>query len=173
MKRLSLFIFFIFCFRVVFSQDISLDETRKLYARSAQDKETCERLYARLSTAQTNENIVLSGYYGAVAANMANYKEKPAEKIKIFNFGRRLLEKAIIADSTNLELRFLRFTIQSNCPKALQYDKHIQTDKIFIISHLDSGKNGGLQKKIAAYLATSKSFTDEEKEKIRLVLAKD
>ena len=170
MKVYTIFLLFLFPFFNAHGQSITLDETRSLYVKSTRDKEVCEELYKRLSTLKTDDNYILSGYYGAVAANLANQVKEPAQKIKLFNQGRRLIEKAIQMDSLNLELHFLRFTIQSNCPRSLNYNRELEPDKTFIIKHLGQSRDVRLQKKIATFMASSKSISEEEKLKFKKFL---
>lgn len=170
MKIVSVIFFLLVGSTSVVSQRVTLDEARSLYPKSTYDKVICEKLFAMLSVRESNNNNILSGYQGAVAANWANHQKEPAQKIKFFNMGRKLLEKAIISEPDNLELRFLRFTIQTNCPKAVQYDKNIVDDKEYIIKHLEDINNSELKKRIANYLLSSKKFNDSEKEKIKLIL---
>lgn len=151
-----------------FSQSVTLDEVRTLYAQCSRDKQVCERLFTRLSESHAPENFLLNGYYGAVAANLANHAKEPAQKIRLFNQGRRLLEDAIRSDSLSMELRFLRFTIQSNCPPSLHYSKNMAGDKLFILNHLEQAANNNLQKNMASFLDSSVHFTKEEKEKVRM-----
>jgi len=171
MKKIIHFIFLLFPAVLVMAQGITMDEVRKMYAASAKDKEVCGKLYNRLSAKEHKDNL-MTGYYGAISANMANHAKEPKQKVKYFNQGKRLLEQAIQTDSLNSELRFLRFTIQTNCPKALHYDKSIEADKKFLISHLETQAQPGLQKKIALYLSGSPVLTEEEKTKVNHFLEK-
>ena len=155
------------------AQSITLEEARKNYYECTRDKQTCELLFSRLSESHSENNTVLNGYYGAVAANLANHTREPAQKIRLFNLGRRLLENAILSDSLNLELRFLRFSIQENCPPTLHYSSQITADKTFIIKNMGSASSRSLKKNMAGYLSTSRHLTGEEKEKVKQVLNKD
>ncbi len=156
-----------------FAQTITLEEARRNYYQCTTDKQTCEQLFTRLSESHSENNTVLNGYYGAVAANLANHTREPAQKIRLFNLGRRLLENAILADSLNLELRFLRYTIQENCPPSLHYNSRLAADKTFIIKNMSSSVSRSLKKNIADYLSASRHLSREEKEKVKEELNKD
>lgn len=148
------------------SQSISLAETRTLYQKSATDKPSCELLYQRLTKTTCDDNPVLSGYFGAVNANMANHIKEPAQKLKYFNTGRRIIEKAVQTDSLNAEIRFIRFTIQSNCPKSLKYNSSIPEDKAYLISYLHKNKNTEFKKRMTSYLISSDWLSQEEKNRL-------
>jgi hypothetical protein len=98
---------------------------------------------------------------------MANYSKNKQEKINLFKEGKQLLEKAVAKDSTNVELRFLRMTIQTNCPKALGYHKQIASDKTYILANFDSIKNTSTRNNIKAFLLASAYLTDTEKKKLK------
>ena len=49
-----------------------------------------------------------------------------------------MLEKAISSDPNNLELRFLRYCVQINTPKFLNYNEDLKSDSLFITSQLES-----------------------------------
>jgi hypothetical protein len=164
MKKLFLFLF-LFSYSVLQSQTISIETFRKEYYKLNTDSTACAKLYKKVSEINQTD-VLFNGYKGAISASMANHVKSKQEKIKLFNAGKKLLEQSISADSTNTELRFLRLTIQSNCPKALGYYRNINTDKKYILSHFDSIKNTTVKNRMAEYLVSSTLLTEEEKKKI-------
>jgi hypothetical protein len=148
-------------------QAISINEVRKQYEKATEDKKICENLYSRLSVTDTESDVILMAYYGAVSAIMGNHTKEPAKKLKYFNAGRRLLEKSVHLDSTNIETRFLRLTIQANCPATLNYNKNISSDKTFILDHIEENKNAEMKKRIAGFLLNATFTSPEEKERLR------
>lgn len=69
---------------------------------------------------------------------MAKHVVNPFAKLSYFKKGKNMLEKAIEADSENVELRFLRYAAQTNAPSFLGYDDHIAGDKKFLLQTGDS-----------------------------------
>jgi hypothetical protein len=163
MKKL-LFFLFISISSVVCSQP-NIEVLRKDYHKLNTDSAACATLYKKVNTS-VSDDFLFNGYKGAITASMANHATSKAEKIKLFNNGKKLLEQSINADSSNIELRFLRLTIQANCPKALGYNKQITSDKKYIVTNFESIKPGSLKPKMAEYLLNSKLLTEEEKRKI-------
>jgi hypothetical protein len=98
---------------------------------------------------------------------MANHSKEKKEKIKLFNTGKKMLEESIASDSSNIELRFIRFTIQSNCPKVLRYNKEIPSDKNFILKNYSSLMNVAIKKMIVSFFNQSNSVTDAERQKLK------
>ena len=167
--RLSLLIisFLMICSSLT-SQTVSLDAIRKDYEKVRTDSSSCAKLYKRINQGTITDNL-LTGYKGAITASMANYSKNKQEKINLFKEGKQLLEKAIVKDSNNVELRFLRMTIQTNCPKALGYNKQITTDKNYILANFDTIKNVNTKNSIKAFLLASTYLTDAEKKKLKSV----
>ncbi len=165
MKRSILFLSLFFCVAVN-AQNVNVDALRKEYFKLNTDSVACARIYRILLNTDVKDNL-LNGYKGAVSMIKAKYLKSKEEKIKLFTAGKKVLEQSIKTDSVNAELRFLRFTIQTNCPKALGYYKQIDPDKEFIISHFTALKNSELKQQIAEYLLSSSCVTADEKKKIK------
>lgn len=159
----------LFCFLCVsgISQTINIETLRNDYYKVDTDSIACAKLYKKIKD-QTFSDNTMQGYKGAITASMANHSKNKQEKIKLFNSGKKLLEESIKADSSNVELLFLRLTIQSSCPKALGYNSKIEKDKSFIITHIDTVKNSLIKKRIIEFLLTSNRITLTESEKNKL-----
>jgi hypothetical protein len=79
------------------------------------------------------------------------------------------LEKAIAADTSSVETRYIRFVLQSNVPSILNYNKQIISDKKYILSNLGKIKtnDGELYLKITSYLLATKQIQQSELDKIK------
>ena len=79
----------------------------------------------------------------------------PYTKLKLFNEGRVDLEIAIMKAPENIELIYLRFTVQSNCPDFLRYNSNIDADKEKLLLALEEKlhlHNPKLAKRIKNFL---------------------
>ena len=97
---------------------------------------------------------LLRAYKGTLIAKKASFESKPAQKIKVFKSGVLLLETEINKSPKNVEYRFLRLTIQENCPKILKYNQNTKED-IKIITAKFSSLNKTLQTVILDYAKKS------------------
>jgi len=79
-------------------------------------------------------NALNRAYKGTLIAKTSSFENKPAQKIKMFKTGVTLLENEISNSPKNVEYRFLRLTIQENCPKILNYNKNTNEDAQIITS---------------------------------------
>lgn len=147
------------------AQTVTVDALRKEYYKVTSDSATCAKLYSKVCKDNSTDNIII-GYKGAIMAAMANHIKNKQEKLKLFNSGKKFIDQSVITDNENVELRFLRFTIQSNCPKALGYNNQLDSDKKFILDNLDSIKNSSLKKKMGSFLLESNYLSTAEKKRI-------
>lgn len=165
MKKIILLLVFVSLQISAFCQ-VTIDEARKIYTESMDNKTTCEAAYAKFASVKNSGNPLLTGYKGAVSVAMSKHGKAAKEKLAYFNEGKKLIESSILEDNKNVELRFIRFTIQTNVPPALKYNKEIANDKKYIIDNLASVKNSGVRSRIKEYMLQYKDITTEEKQKI-------
>lgn len=147
---------------------------RKDYSRFSSDSALCSRYYSMVQSLKpdfsTADKTLLTGYKGAVTAIMAGHAKGQAQKMKLFSDGKSLLEQSIKKDTASTELRFLRFSLQTSCPKALGYYRQTGTDKRYIVQHLGGLKDEALRKRIAEYLLSGNYLDEQEKQKVKPAL---
>lgn len=153
MKKIVLLLFVLAHNLLVSAQSVNLEEARKLYMKSGNNKEACKKLYDLLAKIDEKNQNLLLGYKGAVMAEMAKHSKDASQKLKFFKEGRKKLDQAILNDIENIELRFLRLSIQLHTPDVLHYNGDIANDEKFIQENLDKIKNQELKKSIAEFMA--------------------
>lgn len=149
-----------------FSQVISVDALRREYGQAFKDSATCSKLYKKIIQSSSTDNITIA-YRGAITTAMANHSKDKKEKITLFNSGKKLLEQSISADNINIETRFLRFTVQTNAPKALGYNKQIESDKEFILQNYPAITNIAIKRMISSFAQQSTALSTAEKQKLK------
>ena len=115
-------------------------------------EEICTRLYQQFEITDITTDNLLVGYKGAVLLGMARHHPNPFKKMGFFSDGKELLENAIAIDSENLELRFLRLTIQTNIPSFLGYDSDKENDKAFVLNHIEKAKSEAFKTKVRNFI---------------------
>ncbi len=108
---------------------------RQNYEQAVKNEKLCKTLIAQLS--KETGNAVFLGYLGALQTIWANHTSSPIAKLNTFNKGKKNIEQALKMAPNNIELHFIRLSIQVNCPDFLQYSSHINEDKKFIKSNID------------------------------------
>lgn len=142
-----------------------LQQVRGLYAKAGQAEDSANKALA-LVAAPANENIpVMQCYKGALTMVKAKYSFSPFKKYTAFKKGKSMVEKAFVSDSNNVEIRFVRFTLQTNLPAFLGYSDNINTDKQFIVANYPYVKDVMLKNMIVDYfrLCSYCSKTDIQK----------
>jgi len=165
LKQLYILIFILYSYTTQ-AQHTSIESLRKEYGNVRLDSSSCANLYSKIKNSNTND-LLYNSYKGAIMASMASYTKNKQEKINLFNQGKKMIEDAITKDTANVETRFLRLTIQTNCPKVLGYHKHIEKDKTFILNNYNNIKDKTLKQMIAAFLIDSKFVTEKEKSSLK------
>jgi hypothetical protein len=167
-----LILFGSFCHPVNASE---LDEVRKAFYRASMEQEVCEEIYNKIKDRNYSEKPLLLGYRGVYQAIMAKYLWNPFSKWWYFRSGVEQLETAISKDNDNIELIFLRFSIQTNCPEFLGYNSKITSDKDFILTQMHDKKvvweYRTFMADIINYLMDSKFLSEKEKEFLTQVRA--
>jgi hypothetical protein len=92
------------------------------------------------------------GYFGAAACMSAEETINPASKLSRFNEGRNNLEKAISLDGKNIDLRFLRYTVQCSAPSFLGYSSNKTEDRKFLIENVGGISDNWFKQKVNAFL---------------------
>ncbi len=115
-------------------------------------------------------NYTLLGYKGVLTIIMAKHYYSPFKKMEAFDTGKALLERAILSEPNNIELRYLRFTIQCNTPSFLKYNTSIQPDKTFLLSRIETCGDKDLKKRIILFLLQSEQISQQEKQPLKKLL---
>jgi uncharacterized protein YcsI (UPF0317 family) len=109
-----------------------------------------------------------AGYKGANLMVSAKYTFNPIRKLSRFNRGKDLMEQALKNDPKSFELRYIRFTIQTNLPGFLGYSANVNMDKEFLISKLGAIADVDLKNRVIAYLISSKKCNESELKEVMI-----
>lgn len=115
------------------NKPIDLEYLRLNYEKALENKELCRSMIEALTT-KKNEPVYLA-YLSGLQALWANHTINPISKLGTFRKGRMNLERAVKMDPNNLEIRFIRLSVQRNAPRFLGYYENLESDKEFIKQH--------------------------------------
>lgn len=147
------FFLFLFLFSSnVMAQMLQVKDIRLLFHQATNNEEICTKLINTLNPYNEDNNPLYLGYRGGAVMLMAKHAFNPFSKLSYFKKGKSLLERAIKAEDTNVELRFLRYTIQTSVPGFLNYSGDLKTDRQFLKKSLTDVKDLELKKIISSYL---------------------
>lgn len=124
-------ILFLLFTSILWGQDLAL--LRENLELAPNNKSVCKEMIQSVSS--STNNPVFLAYLGAYQTIWANHVINPFNKLSTFNRGKKNLQKAVSLDQDNIEIRFLRFSIQKKSPKFLGYSDNLAEDKKYIESH--------------------------------------
>jgi hypothetical protein len=134
-----------------------IEDVRLLFHKAESSQRVCTELIELLQPFNEENNVLFLGYRASATMLMAKHLINPFSKLSYFKKGKLMLEKAIQFDRKNVELRFLRYTIQTNVPSFLNYYSNKENDRLFLIQSLTRLNDQKLKSIISSYLKTNKS----------------
>ena len=164
MLKKILFLCFFFVFILANSQEI--EQIRLQYPLAENSEEITSQLEEELSPVTSGNNPILLAYQGAVKTLKASFAKRVREKKEYFKEGVELIESALEADPDNIEIRYIRLTVQENSPKFLKYNDNITVDKEFILENYSTITSPSIKTVIQGFVAESKNFDEAEKQSI-------
>ena len=104
---------------------------RRHYEQAAATKEAGDKFYDLLHNYNEHNALVL-GYKAASEAIKAR-DASMLNKLTYIQQAARTFEQAVSLEPANAEIRFLRFSVESNLPPFLGLSKHVEEDKAFLL----------------------------------------
>lgn len=156
------FLFLIISF-IFISTDVDITEVRRDYKNAVISKSIAFELNSKLEVISKNDAEVFVAYKGAVISITAQYKSSNKLKSSTFKSGVSLIEYAVENDADNIEVRFVRLSVQQNSPRFLKYHNDIESDKSFILNNFNSIRSSDFKNYLKGYILESENFTKDEK----------
>lgn len=130
-----------------------LDEIRNDLFYSDFDLEKVQLLYDRIIKIKNTDSApILTAYEASAKALIAKFSWNPLRKLSYLKTAMCLIDKAVILDASNVEIRFLRFYIQNHVPAILGYSKNIEEDQREIANNLHRFKTDDLDMGVFEYV---------------------
>jgi hypothetical protein len=156
--------FFYFLLLPLLNQE--LPEIRKIYPNAANSEITAKELAAKLTNITFESDKTLIAYKGASITMVSKFSKNLSEKITKFKEGVKWIEFAVANDPNNIEIRFIRLSIQENVPGITKYKKNISEDAAFIATHYKE-QTATIKEYLKNFILQSKSFSISEKQTIK------
>lgn len=171
MIKITFAILLLSCWSITTAQSISLEEVRKQYVQAANNESSARALLKSLNN-ETSLSPVMLAYKGATRAIMAKYIGGVGKKYSLAKEGMQMLNQAVEKEPSNIEIRYLRFTVQDNVPSFLGLSGDLKSDKNAIIEHMVNRKKYQVDdiyfKDIVKFLIASEECSDAEVSKLKL-----
>lgn len=163
MKSITLLIISTFlCGSLSIAKPVDTLEIRTLFYDAVYNSKKADELVVYLQNISDNKKAIIEGYRGMSHLLLAKHGYNPYTQLKEFYKGRELLEKAIKTDSENVELRFLRLSVQVNAPFFLNYSNKIEDDKKMIRKKYSTLKDIDLKLRIKNFFIKRKFDLENE-----------
>lgn len=159
-------IFVSICLLVAFVTTPNLADIRKAYPTAANSETTANEFASKMAGITASDDKVLVAYKGASLAMVSKFKKKIPQKISMLKEGAQLIESAVSAAPSNIEIRLVRLSVQENVPGITGYKKNIPEDKAFLLKQYKDQPEG-LKTYIKAFISLSKSFSEQEKQTLK------
>ncbi|MDQ2772192.1 MAG: hypothetical protein M3Y54_17035 [Bacteroidota bacterium] len=144
---------------------------RHHFEQAATDKAAGEKFYKLLADYKDGDALVLA-YKGAAEAIRAR-DASMFNKLTYVQDASRTFEQAVSADPRNPEIRFLRFTVESNLPGFLGLSKHVDEDKTLLLNaalaHPGSGLDAEAFRTVRDYLVERGHVSEDEAQRLSKV----
>lgn len=124
---------------LITAQQMDLNYVRQNYKLATQDKKTCKNILQKLEN-QSNTGTALA-YYGALQSVWAKHATNPIEKLSTFRKGKKNIDAAVQQKPDNIEIRFLRYSVQKESPSFLGYKSNMDDDRRFLQRNLQNADN--------------------------------
>jgi hypothetical protein len=168
--KLLIAVLFLILFSAFMSPGLDLHTLRRAYLQAVEDEKKTDELLALLSRENSPEPLLI-GYKGALEALKAKHAFNPYNKMSYLKKARQTFEQAIGLSPEDVELRFLRFSVQHYLPAFLGASKNLEEDKQVIVQHIAKpGLDKDVRTTIARFLLESKRCTTAEQQKLQAVL---
>ena len=154
---------FIIFFVSFISNAQDLKKIRSEYPKAVQNVEITTQLDGELAKVNPSNKPVLLAYKGAVSTLKAKFAKARSDKKEFFKEGISLIESAVKADGSNIEIRYIRMSVQENTPRFLGYHKNIDEDKEFILKNYKTISSTELKELVKDFVLKSENFSETEK----------
>ena len=122
-----------------------LPQIREEYYAAVVDGKAAERFYNKLKKINSSDPILVA-YFGVSQTIKARHAINPYHKLSYLKSGMKRLNSAVAKSPDNLEIRFLRFTLEHHIPSFLGYSQHLEADRKKIVELSRHKKFGAMDK---------------------------
>ncbi|PWU00331.1 MAG: hypothetical protein C5B52_09160 [Bacteroidetes bacterium] len=112
---------------------VDIEAIRKNYGIALSNRSACREMIVELE--HHSGTVTELAYLGGFQTIWANHVINPFSKLKTFNDGISNIEKAVGKDPSNVEVRFVRLSVQKNCPRILGYHNNVNEDRVFLLAN--------------------------------------
>ncbi|KUG09763.1 hypothetical protein ASU33_18980 [Solirubrum puertoriconensis] len=148
----------------------ALPALRRHYRQAANDEEASRRFHLLMRN-YTGRDAVVLAYKAASEAIMAKHTGGVFDKLDRVKAASQQFDAAVALNPKHPEVRFLRFSIESNLPKFLGASKHLDEDRILLVQallrHPKSGLDAEAFRIVRDFMLTHNHIGGQEADRLR------
>lgn len=142
--------------------------------KSAVDSE--EQTIKTLKSIETvgTDKPLIYAYKGALTALLAKHAVSPLTKLQKVKEGCAILDASVIAEPSNIEIRYLRYSTEVNIPTFLPYRSHLSQDESRIVIALVQGNSGltpDMQKEVTRFMLKYASLSEQNRNALQKLIS--
>ncbi len=130
-----------------------------------ESSKTTDSIYKVLSAYQSADPLIIA-FTGTAEALKAKHAWNPYNKLRFIMKASKTMRKAVDGDPSNVDIRFMRFSIQHFTPVFLGYSKELDEDRKFLVQSISKKQYGtfdnAMVQKVLTFLIDSQRCTPEE-----------
>jgi hypothetical protein len=155
------------------SNEFDISKFRVQFYKAVDDEKLTEQLLTQLSFIEDKPPILL-GFEGSLLALKAKHSWNPVVKMNSLKKGKNQLDEAILLEGENLELRFLRFSLEYILPSILGMSSHLEEDKnkmmLLIASSAVKTIDSFVLKTVASFLIDANLLSEAQIRMLRVFI---
>lgn len=124
-----------------------LDKVRAEFYEAVENKAVAEKFCERMKLQQGISAVHLA-YYGSAQTLLGKHAWNPYQKLAHLRSGMQVISRATKKAPDDLEIRFLRFSIEHYLPAFLGMSKHLDEDRKKIVSLVQRRQYGSLSRDV-------------------------
>lgn len=166
MKKVFFVCFFIWMTASVKASDKPDINTIKLALEiGVESSKTTDSIYKVLIAYKSADPLIIA-FTGTAEALKAKHAWNPYNKLRFIMKASKTMRKAVDGDPNNVDIRFMRFSIQHFTPVFLGYSKELDEDRKFLVQSVSKKQFGTFDsvmvQKVLKFLIDSQRCTPEE-----------
>src|SRR5688572_14231301 len=159
--------FLTFLNTVSVAQQLDVKALRQLFYEARENEDKADLLFEKVGNYSGQEGILISYKAGAYALK-AKYGANPLNKLKYVKKSQEYFSEAVQREPQNLEIRFMRYAVESQTPEFLGYSEHVKDDKNMLLDGLKRYPKSGFTSETARiardFMRQNCACSEEEKQ---------
>lgn len=134
-----------------------LHRIRELYNEAHLEEAICTSL---INVCTQQPLPVIKGYLAGATMISTKYIKNPFKIITIFNAAKHDLEELISENFDEVELRYIRYSIQKNTPRFVGYYRNMEDDRNILVKFIQDSADSDLKAHVLLYLRATNDVAD-------------